>query len=226
MGSFWAVTDPLSGGVELRIPGKMRRPIKMRRRPTQQRGEERVEQILDATEELVLEIGTESITTNHIASRAGVNVGTIYHFFADKFEIFRAVIGRIISALGEAIDEDVSNPAPSDVEWLEGVIDAHERFWFKNKGAIRLWLAVSRTPEMGSLWDDYYDDRLPEYARALEKNCPHIPASRRLAVARILNEVLMDVLDEAIIEMSTKKERETLLRELRFLLRGYICRGG
>ena len=139
----------------MRIPGKMRRPIKMRRRPTQQRGEERVEQILDATAELVLETGTESITTNHIARRAGVNVGTIYHFFTDKFEIFRGVIGRIIFELGEATDEAVSNRAASDVEWLEGVIDAHERFWFKNKGAIRLWLAVSRTPQLGSLWDDY-----------------------------------------------------------------------
>jgi AcrR family transcriptional regulator len=198
----------------------------MRRRPTQQRGEERVEQILDATEELVLEIGTESITTNHIARHAGVNVGTVYHFFADKFEIFRAVIGRIIAAIGEATAEAVSNPATSDVEWLEGLIDAHERFWVKNKGAIRLWLAVSRTPEMQSLWNDYYDDRLPDYVRALEHNCPHIPASRRLAVARMLNEVLMDMLDEAIIEPRTKKERETLLRELRFLLRGYICGGG
>jgi AcrR family transcriptional regulator len=210
----------------LRIPAKMRRPIKMRRRPTQQRGEERVKQILDATEELVLEIGTDSITTNHIARRAGVNVGTIYHFFTDKFEIFRGVIGRILSVLGEAIDEAVSNPAPSDVEWLEGLIDAYERFWFKNKGAIRLWLAASRAPEMQSLWDDYYDDRLPEYVRALEKNCPHIPASRRPAVAWMLNEVLMDILDEVIIEVKTKRQRETLLREIRFLLRGYVCKGG
>ena len=200
-------------------------PAKMRRKPTQQRGEERVQQILDATVELVLEIGTDSITTNHIARRAGVNVGTIYHFFTDKFEIYRGVLGRTTSALGEAIGEAVSNRAASDVEWLEGVIDAHERFWFKNKGAIRLWLAVSRTPQLGSLWDDYYDWKLPEYARALEKNCPHIPASRRLAVALMLNEVLMDMLDEAIIEVRTKRQRETLLREIRFLLRGYICRG-
>lgn len=201
-------------------------PAKMRRKPTQQRGEERVQQILDATEKLALEIGTDSITTNHIARRADVNVGTVYHFFEDKFEIFRAVIGRIISALGEAVDEAVSNPAASDVEWLDGLIDAHERFWFKNKGAIRLWLAVSRTQEMRSLWKDYYDYKLPQYARALKKNCPHIPASRRMAVALMLNEVLMDMLDEAIIETKTKKVREALLREIRFLLRAYIRKGG
>jgi AcrR family transcriptional regulator len=198
----------------------------MRRKPTQQRGEERVQQILDATVELVLEIGTDSITTNHIARRADVNVGTVYHFFKDKFEIFRAVIGRIISVLGEAVDEAVSKPAASDVEWIERVIDAHERFYFKNKGAIRLFLAISRNLEMKSLWDDYYDEKLPKYARALKKNCPHIPASRRMAVALMLNEALMEMLDEAIIEVKPKRERETLLREIRFLLRGYVCKGG
>jgi AcrR family transcriptional regulator len=198
----------------------------MRRKPTQQRGEERVQQILDATVELVLEIGTDSITTNHIARRADINVGTVYHFFKDKFEIFRAVIGRIIDALSEEIDEAVSKPAASDVEWIDRVIDSHERFWFKNKGAIRLWLAVSRTPEMLSLWKDYYDYRLPQYASALKENCPHIPASRRMAVALMLNEVLMEMLDEAIIELKSKRDRESLLREIRFLLRGYVCKGG
>ena len=94
--------------------------------------------------ELVLEIGTDSITTNHIARRADVNVGTVYHFFKDKYEIFRAVIGRIISALGEAVDEAVSKPAASDVEWTDRLIDTHERFYLKNKGSIRLFLAVSR----------------------------------------------------------------------------------
>jgi AcrR family transcriptional regulator len=210
------------------VPGEIevRAPAQMRRKPTQQRGAERVEQILDATVELVLEIGTESITTNHIARRADVNVGTVYHFFKDKFEIFRAVIGRILSVLGEAVDKAVSKPAASDVEWIDRVIDIYERFWFKNKGAIRLWLSVSRSPEMQSVWKDYYDHRLPEFTRALKQNCPHIPASRRMAVALMVNEVVMDMLDEAIIEVKTKKDRESLLREIRFLLRGYVCKGG
>ena len=78
---------------------------------------------------------------------------------------------------------------------------------------------------MKSLWDDYYDDKLPKYVRALKKNCPHIPASRRLAVALMLSEVLMEMLDEAIIEVKAKKEREIILREIRFLLRAYICKG-
>jgi AcrR family transcriptional regulator len=204
----------------------MRRPIEMRRRPTQQRGEERVEQILSATEKLVLEIGTESITTNHIARRAGVNVGTVYHFFSDKFEIFRTAINRVISELDEATAEAVSNLAASDVEWLEGVIDAHERFWFEHKGAIRLWMGASQAPEMQSPWTDYYDYKLPAYAHAFKENCPHIPASRRLAVALMLNEVLMDMLDEAIIAGKTKRESEIILRELRILLRAYVCKGG
>jgi AcrR family transcriptional regulator len=210
----------------MRRPVKAEKPTSVRRKPTQQRGEERVEQILDATVELVLEIGADSITTNHVARRAGVNVGTVYHFFTDKFEIFRAVIGRTIIALDEEIDEVMSKPAASDVEWIDRLLDAHERFWFNNKGAIRLWLDCARAPEVRSLWVDYYDKRIPEYARALKGNCPHIPASRRLAVAVMLNDVMMLALEEAIIEKETKKEREVILREVRFLLRAYISKGG
>jgi hypothetical protein len=47
-----------------------------------------------------------------------------------------------------------------------------------------------------------------------------------MAVALMLNEALMEMLDEAIIEVKPKRERETLLREIRFLLRGYVCKGG
>jgi AcrR family transcriptional regulator len=198
----------------------------MRRKPTQHRGEERVEQILDATEELALEIGADAITTNHIARRAGINVGTIYHFFTDKFEVFRAVISRTISVLDEEIREVMSKPVASDVEWLEGLIDAHERFWFKHKGAIRLWLDVTRIPEMQSLWDGYYAERLPEYARGLKEHFPHIRASRRPMVTRMLNDMIIYLLDEAIIEVKTKRERVAILRETRFMLRGYICKGG
>jgi AcrR family transcriptional regulator len=198
----------------------------MRHKPIQQRGEERVEQILDATVKLALEVGADSITTNHVARRADINVGTVYHFFKDKFEIFRAVIGRTISALDEEIDEAVSKPVASDVEWLDRLLDAHERFWFDNKGAIRLWLDCARTPEVRSLWVDYYDKRIPEYARALKEHCPHIPAFRRQAVAVMLNDAMMVALDEAIIEVKTKREREVILREIRFLVRAYICKGG
>jgi AcrR family transcriptional regulator len=201
-------------------------PDKMRRKPTQQRGEQRVQQILDATEKLALEVGTDAISTNHVARRAGVNVGAVYHFFTDKFEIFGAVIGRMISALDEEVREVMSKPVASDVEWLEGLIDVHERFWFEHKAAIRLWLDVTRIPEMQSLWDEYYAKRLPEYARGLKEHFPHISASRRPMVTRMLHDMMVLLLDEAIIEVEAKRERAAILRETRFILRGYVCKGG
>ncbi len=200
----------------------MRETASMRRTPTQQRGEQRVQEILDATEELVLEIGADSITTNHIARRAGVNVGTVYHFFADKLQIYHAVISRAVSELQEQVRETVSKPAVSDVEWLDRIIDVHEGVWHNRKGSIRLWESVCRYPEISRIQSRYYDRMVPEYVRGLKDYCPRVPASRRGVIARIVNDVLIALLDDAAAATSSR-ERDARLREMRILLRAYVC---
>ena len=55
-----------------------------RKQPVQQRAKQRVERILDATAELLEGIGFDSITTNLIAERAGVDVASVYQYFPNK----------------------------------------------------------------------------------------------------------------------------------------------
>lgn len=50
-----------------------------------------MEAILDATFQLLEEAGFETLTTNHIAARAGVSIGTLYQYFADKNDIVAAM---------------------------------------------------------------------------------------------------------------------------------------
>ena len=65
-----------------------------RRFPTQARAASTVEAILDATFQLLEEAGFEVLTTNHIAARAGVSIGTLYQYFADKNDILAAMAQR------------------------------------------------------------------------------------------------------------------------------------
>lgn len=65
----------------------------VRRHPHGARGEARRTLILDTAEKLVLERGPEGFTTNHLAERAGISVGSVYQYFAD--------LGGILSDLGE-----------------------------------------------------------------------------------------------------------------------------
>lgn len=65
-----------------------------RRIPVQDRGQKRVEAILDAAEAVIIEQGVDAATTNAIAERAGAGVGSLYHFFPNKEAIVAALTER------------------------------------------------------------------------------------------------------------------------------------
>ena len=62
--------------------------------PQQTRSQERVDSILDTAADLFTEIGYEASTTNAIAERAGISIGTLYRYFSDKDAILRALAAR------------------------------------------------------------------------------------------------------------------------------------
>jgi AcrR family transcriptional regulator len=63
------------------------------KRPIQARSIATFTSILDAATEVVVERGIQGLNTNIVAERAGINIGTVYHYFPDKtailLELFR-----------------------------------------------------------------------------------------------------------------------------------------
>ncbi|MFY8210340.1 MAG: TetR/AcrR family transcriptional regulator [Caulobacter sp.] len=76
---------------------------KTRRTPRQPRSEATVEAILEATFQLLEQGGVEALTTNHIAERAGVSVGTLYQYFEGKQAILAALAQRQAAAARDRI---------------------------------------------------------------------------------------------------------------------------
>jgi AcrR family transcriptional regulator len=66
----------------------------LRRAPVQQRSTERLERILDACAQLLDEAGYERLSTRAVAARAGVPIGSVYRFFADKRALADALAHR------------------------------------------------------------------------------------------------------------------------------------
>lgn len=60
---------------------------KTRRSPRQARAEATVQAIFEATFQLLEAHGVEKLSTNHIAARAGVSIGTLYQYFGSKQDI-------------------------------------------------------------------------------------------------------------------------------------------
>lgn len=64
------------------------------RHPSQDRGQRRVDSILDAAAELFAEHGVDAVSVNAIAAHAGSSVGSLYHFFPNKDAIVEALAMR------------------------------------------------------------------------------------------------------------------------------------
>lgn len=65
-----------------------------RKRPAQLRSKETVEAILGATAHILAEVGYDALTTNAVAQRAGVSIGSLYQYFPSKDALVADLVDR------------------------------------------------------------------------------------------------------------------------------------
>lgn len=73
-----------------------KRQLKRRRSPVQARSRETVAAVLEAAAQVFERHGYAAGTTNRIASRAGVSIGSLYQYFPNKESILVALVERHI----------------------------------------------------------------------------------------------------------------------------------
>ena len=67
-------------------------PHRPRKRPVQQRSQRTVDAILQAAAQVFTRRGYAGATTNHIAERAGVSIGSLYEYFPSKDALLVALM--------------------------------------------------------------------------------------------------------------------------------------
>jgi AcrR family transcriptional regulator len=76
---------------------------RLRNAPVGRKGKGTVDRIIDAAADLLESRGYEALTTNHIAEAAGVNIATLYKYFANKEAILTALHLRLSQRWKEAL---------------------------------------------------------------------------------------------------------------------------
>jgi len=76
------------------------------RPPRQERGQKRIDEILDAAAGLVEEMGPEAVTVQAISARAGASKGSMYHFFPDRESVLEALVERHVDALRARLEDE------------------------------------------------------------------------------------------------------------------------
>lgn len=121
------------------------------RTPQQERGQRRVDQILDAAEQVFVEHGVGAATMQMIADRAGASMGSLYHFFPNKDGVVEALGARYADAVRDA------NQKAMPLELVH--LPAEELFQRVLQAQVKL---IERTPAFDAVHE------------AVQRNCPAI----------------------------------------------------
>ncbi|MEM7444745.1 MAG: helix-turn-helix domain-containing protein [Pseudomonadota bacterium] len=97
---------------------------KLKRRSNAARTEATRGALLDAARDLFVHKGYADTGTPDIVARANVTRGALYHHFADKTDLFRAVVEREAQAVAKHIEGASANPT-SALEALTSGTDAY-----------------------------------------------------------------------------------------------------
>jgi AcrR family transcriptional regulator len=78
--------------------------LEPRKTPVQARSAASVDAILEATLQVLLQVGKERLTTTRVALRAGVSVGTLYQYFPNKSALLQAALKHHLDEVAEAVE--------------------------------------------------------------------------------------------------------------------------
>ncbi|HYC53650.1 MAG TPA: TetR/AcrR family transcriptional regulator [Candidatus Binatia bacterium] len=95
--------------------------LRPRKKPRQSRAHDTVAAILKAAAQVFTSRGYAATTTNHIAQRAGVSIGSLYEYFPNKDALLVALMEHHI-AESEAILAQVAMDAPAGAQHVREMI--------------------------------------------------------------------------------------------------------
>ncbi len=118
--------------------------LQRRREPSQARGRDRVRALLQATGELLEEVGYDALTTKAIAERAETSIGSFYQFFPNRDAAVAHLVdsyrAQIRQYLHSAVREQFKDTrAGITADWVGSVVDGLSALYASFPGFAGLW---------------------------------------------------------------------------------------
>ena len=155
------------------------------RRPQQERGQRRVDTILDGAAALIEEEGVAAVTMHRVARHSGTTTGSMYHFFPDREALLRALAARhaqAIRSLMGKLERDaatrwagMATPAAVDL-FLDPLLD-----YMEHHPDLLPLARLARTAQWGAARDAELDAVVVRVAEALVAS--RDPSTPRAALA-------------------------------------------
>ncbi|MEU6731462.1 TetR/AcrR family transcriptional regulator [Nonomuraea wenchangensis] len=188
----------------------------------QARGLKRMAEILDAAESVIAEVGYPDMTTNHVATRAGMSPGSLYQFFRNKEEILDGLVARYTKDRQEfwaARLAAVTPEVPLEV-LVEQVVDESVTFKSASPAYWSLLYGSATGDQLASASQRLHADIARQVAALLRRRSPGLPQERAelmgtMAVAMV--KAVMPLVTTAPPERGAELVAELKLALVRYL---------
>ena len=193
-----------------------------RRVPTQERSRRRYEAIVESAGLLFAEYGFEGTTMEAIAAGAETSIGSVYQFFDNKLDVFRAVAERCLER-SRALFAQLTRVDLTQVHWTQVLDTALDGFYALQEGdpAYRaIWVNLQLYGEYAEADEALIHEMVEVTAGLLAGWELSLPESRRRLIATmVVNTVSSTLLFTA--RESPEVARE-MVAEAKVMLRGYL----
>lgn len=200
--------------------------VPLRRLPRQQRGQRRIEAILDAAERLFAAMGYEATSTNQIAAEAHTSIGSLYQFFPNKEAILRALVARSQEQMRDVLDEVFASDPQEELspdELLDRLLDPLIALYARGYRMLALFVVLPRTGDGALAGEPLVEEIVRRLDARLARRMPGLSVERRKLSVRMIVETV-----RALMPLMTTAEgqvRPEAVTELKRMLRAYIAAG-
>jgi AcrR family transcriptional regulator len=188
--------------------------------PQQARSRERVDLFLDTAAALFATVGYEAVTTNAIAERAGVSIGSLYRYFPDKQAILRALEQRRVQEVRALYDrvfnEDVIYlPLPVLIDRL---VDPFLELHLQTPCYAHLLLASDGSADVAAATCPGEEEGIDRLAVLFRRVFPKLRTDRARLVAIVSRACVKTMISVARAKGSAKEGKQVIAEMKRMLL--------
>ncbi|WP_330230077.1 TetR/AcrR family transcriptional regulator [Nocardia sp. NBC_00508] len=193
----------------------------------QERGKQRMAEILDAALALFGELGYEATSTNAIAARAGVSPGSLYQFFANKEAIAEALSTRLVESFRAAHSSafDLGDVTELSLdELVDRMLDPIIAFNVANPGAKALFGNTDMPAGLAQRTKPLQDAVVGRVEAVIAARSPELSDTERRTSAIVAVQIVRAMMSAVVA--ADDPERAALIREAKRALRGYLAEIG
>jgi AcrR family transcriptional regulator len=194
----------------------------LRKLPTQARSRARVASILKAAEELLGEVGYDGLSTNLVAERADVPVGSIYQFFDGKDDIVAALVEQFQDRIHRLASErlDAASAREDRRAFIAGLVDGIAGIQAEASAFVCVFSGSQSHPRFDGLARNLRRTLIRHLDDVFAEAFPRLPKEDRNRMLAAWSEITGAMISN--LDRSKPGERGKLLDELKIVLCAYL----